>query len=304
MLAMGIVLWRRVRRKELFATRTAGASIAILGTVMSVAGMVLAWPNPASIVPAALFNFAVFTAVGVFLDEPRAPVIAAGWLTVAYVIAFHVMAGHVPWENLRVASLLRITESVRTGQALTIPFVSFVLVYEALRRRRKERDAFSYLLAACAVAIVSLLLLFAFGIGPDTDLYHISAILALYAAGAFWFAWREEFVVFTWAGTVLLFFTAAQVCHSLLAVRFPWQASFLFFSVACTAGALGIRQLGKPTFERLLVAPLQKSATAASIAVVLYLLAEMAGWGFWSAPLLASRKCTFSLWLVGLSCAA
>ncbi len=152
MLATGIVLWRRVRRKELFATRTAGASIAILGTVMTVAGMVLAWPNPASIVPAALFNFAVFTAVAVFLDEPRAHVIAAGCLTLAYVIAFHVMAGHVPWENLRVASLLRITESVRTGQALAIPFVSFVLVYEALRRRRKERDAFSYLLAACAVA--------------------------------------------------------------------------------------------------------------------------------------------------------
>src|SRR5713226_2942995 len=122
-------------------------------------------------------------------------------------------------------------------------FVSFVLVYEALRRRRKERDAFSYLLAACAVAVVSLLFLFAFGIGPDTDIYHISAILALYAAGAFWFAWREKFVAFTWAGTVLLFFTAAQVCHSLLAVRFPWQASSLFFAVACTAGALGMRQL-------------------------------------------------------------
>ena len=298
MLATGIVLWRRVRRKELFATRTAGASIAILGTVMTVAGMVLAWPNPASIVPAALFNFAVFTAVAVFLDEPRAHVIAAGCLTLAYVIAFHVMAGHVPWENLRVASLLRITESVRTGQALAIPFVSFVLVYEALRRRRKERDAFSYLLAACAVAVVSLLFLFAFGIGPDTDIYHISAILALYAAGAFWFAWREKFVAFTWAGTVLLFFTAAQVCHSLLAVRFPWQASSLFFALACTAGALGMRQLGKPTFERLLVAPLQKSATAASIAVVLFLLAEMAGRGFEPASLLATH--TFILAVVWL----
>ena len=119
----------------------AGASVAILGTVLAVAGMVLAWPNPASIVPAALFNFALFTAVAVFLDEPTAHVIAAGCLTLAYVIAFQVLAGHVPWENLRVASLLRITESVSTGQALTTPFVSFVLVHEWLSKRRKASHA-------------------------------------------------------------------------------------------------------------------------------------------------------------------
>src|SRR5712691_3789356 len=251
MLATGIVLWQRVLRKEV-ATRTAGASVAILGTVLAVAGMILAWPNPASIVPAALFNFALFTAVAVFLDEPRAHIIAAGCLTLAYLIAFQVLAGHAPWENLRVTSLLRITESVSTGQALAIPFVSFVLVHEWLSRRRKPSHAFSYLLAACAVAVVSLLFLFAFGIGPETDPYHISAILALYTAGAFWFAWREKLLAFTWTGAVLLFLTAAQVCHSLLSVRFPRQASFLLFAAACTAGALGMRQLGKPTFERLL----------------------------------------------------
>ncbi|HSP62266.1 MAG TPA: hypothetical protein VLQ90_04720 [Pyrinomonadaceae bacterium] len=300
MLATGIVLWQRVQRKELVATRTAGASIAILGTAMAVAGMVLAWPNPASIVPAALFNFAVFTAVAVFLDEPRAHVIAAGCLTLAYVIAVHVLAGHVAWENLRVASLLRITESVSTGQALTIPFVSFVLVYEALRRRRGGRHAFSYLLAACAAAVVSLLFLFAFAIGPATDPYHISAILALYAAGALWFAWREKFVAFTWTGTVLLFFTAAQVCHSLLAVRFPWQASFLCFAAACTAGALALRQLGKADVERLLVAPLQKSATAGSIAAALFLLAGIAWRGFEPASLFATHTLILAAVLVGL----
>ena len=45
-----------------------------------------------------------------------------------------------------------------TGQALLIPFVSFALVYEWLRRKQKPRDAFSYLLVACAVAVVSLVL--------------------------------------------------------------------------------------------------------------------------------------------------
>jgi hypothetical protein len=299
MLATGIVLWQRVHRKEV-ATRTAGATVAILGTVLAVAGMVLAWPNPASIVPAALFNFALFTAVAVFLDEPRAHVIAAGCLTLAYVIAFHVMARHVPWENLRVASLLRITESLSTGQALTIPFVSFALVHEWLGRRRKASHAFSYLLAACTVAVVSLLFLFAFGIGPENDPYHIWAILALYAAGAFWFAWREKLVGFTWTGAVLLFLTAAQVCHSLLAVRFPWQASFLLFAAACTVCALALRQLGQPTVERLLVAPLQKSATAASIAAAAFLLAGIAWRGFEPASLFAMHTFILAAVFLGL----
>ena len=82
---------------------------------------------------------------------------------------------------------------------------------------------------------------------------YVSAILALYAAGAFWFAWREKFAAFC-AGreSVLLFFTSAQVCHSLLSVRFPWQASFLFFAAICTTGALVARQFGQPEVEQLI----------------------------------------------------
>ncbi len=247
-----------------------------------------------------MFNFALFTAVAVFLDEPRAHVIAAGCLTLAYVIAFQVLAGRVPWENLRVASLLRITESVSTGQALTIPFVSFALVHEWLSRRRKASHAFSYLLAASAVAVVSLLFLFAFGIGPETDPYYISAILALYAAGAFWFALREKLVAFTWAGAVLMFLTAAQICHSLLVVRFPWQASFLLFAAACAAGALALRQLVNPTVERLLVAPLQKSATAGSIAAAVFLLASISWLGFEPASLFATHTFILAAVLLGL----
>src|SRR3989442_10174217 len=57
MLASGTLLWKRVKAKELAASRTAGTSIAIIGTVMVLSGMALAWPNPASIVSAALLSF-------------------------------------------------------------------------------------------------------------------------------------------------------------------------------------------------------------------------------------------------------
>src|SRR5712664_2272036 len=68
LLATGTVLWWRINNKKLVASRTAGTAIGILGAVIVVAGMILAWPNPASIVPAALLNFAVFTLLAIALD--------------------------------------------------------------------------------------------------------------------------------------------------------------------------------------------------------------------------------------------
>ncbi|MGH9968308.1 MAG: hypothetical protein ACREBG_10825, partial [Pyrinomonadaceae bacterium] len=116
MLGTGTLLWKRITDRKLVASRTAGTSIAILGVVIVLSGMVLAWPNPASIVPAALFNFAVFTALAVLLEIPGAHLVASFCLGLAYVVLFHVMAGHVAWQNLRVTSLLRESLSVSSGQ--------------------------------------------------------------------------------------------------------------------------------------------------------------------------------------------
>jgi hypothetical protein len=283
--AGGMLLWHRVEKK-LAITRTAGASIAIMGMALALGGMILAWPNPASIVPAALFNFLLFTAGAVLLKEPRIHVFAAGCLTFAYVVGFHVIAGHVPWENLRVVSLLQVTNSVTTGQSLLIPFVAFAVIYEWWNSRR-ERDAFSYLLSSCGVAILSLILLSIHGLGVPGDPYHVSVILAVYAAGSFWFAWREKFAGLTWTGAALLLFTSAQISHSLFSVRLPWQASFLLFAAICTAGALVARQFGKAEVERLLVAPLQKAATVGAFAAAGFILGLLIWRGFQPTELFA-----------------
>ncbi|HEX3230427.1 MAG TPA: hypothetical protein VHQ95_15730, partial [Pyrinomonadaceae bacterium] len=299
LLATGMLLWQRARR-SLVATRTAGAAIAILGAGITVAGMFLAWPNPASIVPAALFNFALFTAIAIFLDEPRAHVIAAGCLAFAYLVALHVALGQVPWQNLRVTSLLNVVLSARSGQALAVPFVSYALVNEWLRRKPTPRAAFSYLLVACGVAVVSLLLLAAYGLGWPTDPFHISAIVALYAAGAFWFAWREKFVAFAWAGSVLLFLASAQICHSLLLSRSPWESSFLLFAVVTTTGALAFRRFAHPDVERFLVGPLRRSAMAGSVAAALFLLGAIIWNGFEPAALFATHTIVLAGVLLGL----
>jgi hypothetical protein len=299
LLATGMLLWQRARR-SLVATRTAGAAIAILGAGITVAGMFLAWPNPASIVPAALFNFALFTAIAIFLEEPRAHVIAAGCLAFAYLVALHVVLGQVPWQNLRVTSLLHVVLSARSGQALAVPFVSFALVNEWLRKETKTARRVFISARACGVAFVSLLLLAAYGIGWPADPFHISAIVALYAAGAFWFAWRQKFAAFAWAGSVLLFLASAQVCHSLLLSRFPWESSFLLFAVVTTTVALGFRRFAHPDVERLLIGPLRKSAMAGSVAAALFLSGAIIWNGFEPAALLATHTIVLAGVMLGL----
>ena len=296
MLACGALLWRKVKQKELAIARMVGTSIAIVGMVIVLAGMILAWPNPASLVPAALLNFAVFTAIAIYLDLPPAHIFAAGSLTLAYVVAAQVMSGRVPWQNLRVTSLLKVTNSVSTGRALIIPFVLFALTNQWLRTKERKRDAFSYLFAACGVAIVSLLLVTVHGVGFAGDPHRVSFILMLYAAGAFWFAWREKFVAFTWIAATLLFLAGVQTSVSLLSVRFPWQASLLLFAAAATAGALVARRYGKSEVERLFRWPLQRCAVVASVLATFFLLFEITSKGFEPASLLATR----AFWLAAI----
>jgi hypothetical protein len=297
MLSSGALLWRRTNR-DLAVARTVGTSLALFGTAVVLSGMFLSWPNPASIVPAALLNFAVLTAIAVFLELPPAHFVAAGCLSIAYVVAFQVIAGNVPWRNLRVTSLLQTTSSVSTGQALIIPFVVFTLVHEWLKGRHRERDALSYFFAAGAVAIVSLLLVSVYGVGITGDPHYVSAIIALYTAGAFWFAWRKNSVTLTWVSVALLFFTFAQVCTSLVAMRFPWQATLLSFAAACTGGALIVWHYGNAEAEGLLIAPLRKCAVGGSALAAIFLLTEIISRGFEPSSLLATR--TFGLGAIWL----
>ena len=90
LVATGTTLWKRITNKELVASRTAGTALGILGLMIVLAGMILAWPNPSSIVPAALLNFAIFTVLAVALELPVAHVIAAICFALAYLVTFHV----------------------------------------------------------------------------------------------------------------------------------------------------------------------------------------------------------------------
>ena len=237
MLATGTILWRRISDQKLVASRTAGTALGIVGVFVVLAGMVLAWPNPASIVPAALLNFAIFTALAVFLELPVAHLIAASCLGLAYLVAYHVLAGHISWENLRVMSLLDVALSVASGQAWAGTFVLFIAAAEWLSRRQRQRDADYYLIAAGVLATLSLLLVTWFG--KLAGEYHsLWIVYGIYALGGFWIAWRRRLVPLAWVGSGLLVVALADGFAYPLSLSFPWQTALFTHATLCAIAAI------------------------------------------------------------------
>ncbi len=234
MLATGTILWRKISNKELVAARTTGTALGILGVMIVLAGMILAWPNPSSIVPAALFNFAIFTALAIALELPVAHVIAAICFALAYLVAFQMFAGNITWVNLRVMSLLNASLSVSSGQALVGAFALFLVASEWLSRRKRERDSYYYFISACLIAAVSLGLARAFGVSTDA----LWLVYGLYSLGAFWIAWRRKLAPFTWIGSALLLFSLADNFAHSVSFSFPWQTALLAHATLCAVAAI------------------------------------------------------------------
>lgn len=237
MLATGTILWRRIQNQELVAARTAGTALGIVGVMIVLAGMILAWPNPASIVPAAMLNFAIFSVLAVALRLPAAHLIAASCLALAYLVTYHVVVGHIGWQNLRVMSLLDVSLSVASGQAWVGAFLLFVGASEWLSRIKRKHDADYYLIAAGLIATLSLVLVTWFGKlvgGP----YLLWMVYGVYSLGAFWIAWRRRLVPLAWIGSGLLLVALADGFAYPLGLSFPWQTAFFAHATICAIAAI------------------------------------------------------------------
>ena len=254
LLATGAVLWRRIKNKELVASRTTGTALGLLGVAIVLAGMLLAWPNPASIVPAALLNFAIFTALAIALELPVAQLLAAYCLALAYLVAFHVSAGRVPWQNLREVSLLWVTVSLSSGQALAGIFVIFLIAAEWLSRKRRAQDSHYYLVAACSLAVASLALVASFGFNTSEN-HWLWTVFLIYSLGAFWIAGRQRQWGFTWAASALLLFAFGDLFSRSLLIPFPWQSALLAHATLCAALAIVIKRelFAKPLNDTALI---------------------------------------------------
>ncbi|HET7286027.1 MAG TPA: hypothetical protein VFI71_01110, partial [Pyrinomonadaceae bacterium] len=256
MLAVGTILWRRISNRDLVASRTAGTALGILGVMIVLAGMILAWPNPASIVPAALLNFAVFTVLAIALELPASHLIAAICFSLAYLVTGHVLVGNITWQNLRVMSLLEVSLSVGSGEALVGAFALFVIASEWLSQRKRERDSYYYVVAACLVGFVSMALATVFGLATS-EYAPLWIVYGAYSLGAFWIAWRRKLSPFAWIGSALLLFSFAHNFASATQFSFPWQTALFAHATICAIAAIVCLRYER---GKILSAPLNNSA--------------------------------------------
>jgi hypothetical protein len=268
LLATGTVMWRNIGDGRLVGSRTAGTALGLLGLLITFSGMMLAWPNPASIVPAAIFCFLILTLLAIVLNIRIGHVVASGCFALAYLVSFHVLAGNVEWQNWRVTSLLQATLQISSGQVLVGTFAIFLIASEWLRKRGRNEESRCYLIAAGLVAVVSLLDVTLYGPIAGTELPTVWAVYLVYALSTIWIAWRHQLRLITYVGAALLLFALASAFAWNTEFSFPWQTALLVQASICAVAAI-VTSRRSDTFT--LSKPLNHAALISSVLVCLSL---------------------------------
>jgi hypothetical protein len=238
-LAVGIFLWRALAEELSANARTAATAIGIIGGVIALVAMLIGWPNPASVLPAALINCVCWSYLAWTLRWPRFYVIASACLSLAAVIGFAVVGGEVAWQQTPEQFLFQPFVSGASGQALAAVTVLLLVVAEVLRRRGRRVDASYLLVPACVTGLVGggLGLWFGFNLAGDPQL--LSLTLTVLTGAALWVAYRTGFKAPVWIAVGLLWLALRQMLGNVAFFRFPWQTSSLVVaSVAAVASSV------------------------------------------------------------------
>ncbi|MBL7038828.1 MAG: hypothetical protein ISR77_09380 [Pirellulaceae bacterium] len=184
-LATGLLIHRRALTKQLVALRTAGTGLAIFGTMLMGAAVVLAWPQPDLLIAVGLANFVVLVILALAGRLPLLHVAAVGCLALTALVGFHVLQGSledgVDRFGLR---LVKLFAAGRSGIVLSALAIASGGVSLALSRLGRPRDAIAYLQGCGALAAVSVLVAAFAGFGPGDDTALATPVLAFYAVGA------------------------------------------------------------------------------------------------------------------------
>ena len=233
MLATGTILWRRINDDRLVASRTVGGALALLGILTAVMGVFLAWPNPSSVVPAALLNFAIISILAFALELPIAHLVAIPFFALASLVGFQVVSGDVAWHNLRVTSLLNACLTAGSGNMLVVVFLLPVIGAELLAKRGRKEDAESYIASACSIAVLSLVLSTYY-----TTHLGLWIVYLVYAISCCWLAVRYGYRSFSWLGSTLLLIALGEAIAYTTGWSFPWQTAFLVHTTIFAVSAI------------------------------------------------------------------
>ncbi|HEV3238309.1 MAG TPA: hypothetical protein VGZ25_15060, partial [Gemmataceae bacterium] len=202
-LAVGLFVRERTQSAQAGSSAShllmTGTIVALGGMLVMLAGVLVAWPNPTSLIVVCFFNFAVLTLAAFYFRLPIGHAVALVCLAVGYLTAYHLAAGDLAglvreqWAN----QLLNLTWSPESGIALVVLFLIIVGAAEALAFWKRVGDASYYRASAWVIALCSLVIVAIKPLqgvfGPDIkpELYlQPSIVYFLYVVAALVLSWR------------------------------------------------------------------------------------------------------------------
>ena len=146
--------------------------------------IVLAWPDPATMLPVAVAIAVAMIGVAFAFDIPAAHLPSAIAISIAWLVSFYLLRGDVGWTLARPSSMKDALLSATSGHVLVPLVAMFGAQGWWLRRRRRKEDGAMLAIAAAATAAASLALVVWFGFSRDGDPAGATWTLAIYAAAA------------------------------------------------------------------------------------------------------------------------
>lgn len=301
-IATGVALLRGADERQSGKTQTVATSVVIVGSLISLAALIFAWPNAIAVTVTSLINCAVCLALALAsssqalrYDLKLAHIGAIIHLSLAFLIVANLLSGkamHWNEDSRRLAASLFSTTS---GAALSLLFALFAIVSEWWSKKDRKIESRVYEIGAVAIGAFGVLLITAHGLGRAGDPHHAALGYAFYALAALAIAWRRETAVAAWIGNALLLLAIVQ----LLAFKFgvelashhPVRLSLLVFANLATVAAIVADRNGERA-QKLFAASFTTSALAASLLVAPFLIFE----GWMTTAQIASRM----LWLAAI----
>lgn len=209
-LLTGLLFWRRLTDLEHSTLQTSGVGVGVLGALIMVGAVVVAWPDPATLAPTALVTAAVMIAVAILFGIPAAHIPAGIALSAAWLTIFYVLRGRVDWVVDDAATVRTLFLSATSGHAL-VPVVAVCGVVAVVLSRIRRRDAARmYGIVAAFAMVVSLALVVAFGFARIGDPQNATWTLAIYTVAALLAALVLQRQDAAYAASSLLLATLAQ----------------------------------------------------------------------------------------------
>jgi len=304
-IATGVALLQWPVESQSGKTRTAATSVVLVGSLISLAALVFAWPNPVGVIITASINCAVYLAMALAssgqalrYDLRLAHASAIAHFSLAALTVANLFSPSLHWWSENSPLLAARLFSNISGHTLALLFVLFAAASEWLLKKERKIESRIYGIGAVVAGAIGLMLITAHGFWRAGDPHHAAPGYAFYALAAFVIAWRREKVVAAWIGSALSLLAVTQTlaCKFVydLAPYHPVRLSALVFANAATVAAVIANVKGERA-RRLFARPFTSSALIASLAVAPFLIFE--GW-MTTAQISARMLWLAAIWLV------